>query len=179
MTESAPSASEAIPDLATSTGQTLTELSQNQLLLVVFLRHAECTFCRQALSDLHKIEDQLAEERARLVVVSMSSEEDMLETLKQYKLTDAIAMSDPEKLLYQHFQFSSGGMPELMSPKVMWLGMKACIFEGHGVGKREGDIRQMPGVIVMKNGEVLNRYEHKTAADRPNYLKLVQEARTT
>ncbi|MEZ6044889.1 MAG: AhpC/TSA family protein [Planctomycetaceae bacterium] len=131
------------------------------------------------LADLHKIDDKLKANSVQLVVVSMSEEGDMLDTLKSYKLPDAIAVSDPEKQLYAHFQFSSGGMSELMSPKVMWLGMKACIFEGHGVGKKEGDIRQMPGVIVLKNEQVLNRFEHKTAADRPDYLQLVEEAIAT
>ena len=36
----------------TSTGASLAELSRQQPILVVFLRHAGCTFCREALADL-------------------------------------------------------------------------------------------------------------------------------
>lgn len=177
MSETAPATAESLPVHTTSAGKSLTELSENQLLLVVFLRHSGCTFCRQALSDLQKIQPQLAAEGAQIVVVSMSDQAETLEMLKKYGLHHAVAISDPEKKLYQHFHLGAGNFMELLGPSVFLKGMKACIFEGHGVGKPEGDVRQMPGVVIMKNGAVLKQVQHKSAADRPDYLSLVQQAK--
>ncbi|QDU80671.1 AhpC/TSA family protein [Polystyrenella longa] len=179
MTETAPLNSDSIPSVMTSTGQSLADLSQDQTLLIVFLRHSGCSFCRQALADLHKIEGDLGDMNTKIVVVSMSEQEELQSMLKKYQLPEAIAVSDPARILYQHFQFGTGGLAQLMGPSVLWNGMKACIFEGHGVGKPEGNVRQMPGVIVLRTGQVLYRYQHKNAGDRPDYLQLVQQAITS
>ncbi len=47
-----------------------------------------------------------------------------------------------------------------------------AMLGGNFIGKLQGDGFQMPGVFLIKDGEVIKSFIHKTAADRPDYLVL-------
>lgn len=89
-----------------------------------------------------------------------------------YKLADAQFISDPEKKLYQAFELKRGGLNALVGPKNFIRGFKAAILDGHGAGKPVGDARQMGGVFLVSDGEIVRSFVHKTASDRPDYVSL-------
>lgn len=159
-------------------GESLSELSQDRRLLLVFLRHAGCSFCRQTLDDLGKIKDQLEEAQVNLAVVHMSPPENMEPLLEYYGLTGISQFSDPEKILFQHFGLERGSFNQLLGPKVFWLGFKACILERYGTGRPEGDMFQMPGLFLLENGQVVKEFRHPTAGDRPDYLEFLDLQQT-
>ena len=59
----------AMSSVRGDSGKTLAELSQDKPVLVVFLRHAGCTFHRQALADLRHAREQLANAGVQTAVV--------------------------------------------------------------------------------------------------------------
>src|SRR5262249_10372684 len=59
----------------TPTGESLWDLSHRQPLLVVFVRHAGCTFCREAVGDVGRQSDVIQQAGVRPVIVHMGSAE--------------------------------------------------------------------------------------------------------
>lgn len=157
----------------TNQGVTLEEMSTLSPVLLVFLRHAGCTFCREALADLAARRKEIESEGARLTLVHMGSEEHGARFFAKYGLADVPRVSDPDRTLYRAFGLPRGSLGDLFGPKVWWRGFQAAILDRHGVGTLVGDGFQMPGVFLIFHGEVLRSYRHQSAADRPNYMALV------
>lgn len=154
-------------------GRSLDEIFSNTTLLLVFLRHNGCTFCRETLKDLSKIQDELKVHLVELVLAHMTTDDSARELFRKYGLENVSRISDPEKNLYNEFKLNKGSLVQLFGPKV-WLRGISALFKGHFVGKLEGDGFQMPGVFLINNREIVKSFVHKTAADKPNYLELAR-----
>lgn len=160
----------------TSEGIDLEEMTQKQPVLVVFLRHFGCTFCRESLHDLAKVKNRIEQGGTRLLIVHMVDNNRAQEVLARYGLGNVPTLSDPECILYKRFSLCKGRLLQLFGAKPLWRGIVAGIFKGNGIGEEEGDAFQMPGVFLLKKGEIHNRFIHHTAADRPDYLSLAQSS---
>lgn len=159
----------------TTGGHTLEQLSQRSPLLVVFLRHAGCTFCREALSDVSKQRRELESSGVGIVLVHMSDENYGRKLFARYGLEDVPQIANPGCTLYRAFGLKRGSLLELLGPSVWWRGFQAAILRGHGVGPVRGDAFQMPGIFLIFHGHVLRTYRHRTSADRPDYAAFARE----
>lgn len=160
--------------LMSAEGFTLYELSQIRPTLVVFLRHAGCTFCREALAELKELRPRIEEAGTGLAFVHMSAEPDAQGFFDSYELGDLPRFSDPDCRLYRAFELKRGGWRELFGWKVWSRGLRAGLLGGHGVGAIDGDSFRMPGVFLIRDGRIVKEYRHASAADRPNYLDLAR-----
>lgn len=160
----------------TSTGESLLALSaaapDRDGLLLVFLRHFGCTFCREALADVARIRPRLAERRVRLALVHMVEPALGHTTLARYHLADVPHVSDPQRRLYQAFGLARGRLGQLFGLKCLARGIRAGLIDGHLVGGLAGDGFQMPGVFLIRDGRVVSAFIHQSAADRPDYLAI-------
>ena len=156
-------------------GVDLLEASKHQPQYLVFLRHFGCTFCREALGDLSTINERLRKMGTRLVLVHMSQDREARELIDQYGLTEATAISDPDRVLYRAFALRRGRPAQLLGWSVWKRGWEAGVKEGHGIGWLRGDAAQMPGAFVVSHGHVVAQFIHETAADRPDYVVLAEE----
>lgn len=163
------SLAEALKGTTTTTGQTLAEISDERPMLIVFLRHAGCTFCREAAFELAATREEIERRGTQIVLVHMTSIARGREFFTQYGLADLPQVSDPGRALYQAFDLHRGTFWQLLGPTVWWRGFKAGMLQGHGVGKLEGDGTQMPGTFLVYRGKIVKAFRHKTAADRPDY----------
>ena len=150
---------------------TLLELSHDRELLVVFLRHAGCTFCREAIADLAQQRSQIEAAGTTPVLVHLGSEQDAAQWLGGSGLEDLPRISDLSRELYASFDLHRGSFLQLFGPKVWWRGLRAA-WAGHGVGKLQGDGFQMPGTFLVRDGKIRMAYRHRSAADRPDYVAL-------
>jgi peroxiredoxin len=157
----------------TQYGVSLDEISRLSPVLLVFLRHSGCPFCREALSDLARQRREIEAHGARLVLVHMGTEENSLGFFRKYGLQEVPRLSDPERALYRAFGLKRGSLTDLFGPKVWWRGFQAGILGRHGMGHRVGDAFQMPGVFLLFHGEIVRGFRHQSAADRPDYMALV------
>jgi peroxiredoxin len=154
-------------------GHTLAELSRAQNVLVLFLRHSGCTFCREALDDLSKQRAKIEGEGTKLAVVHLGVEDATTEKFfAAYGLADLNRFSDPEKHLYQAFELKRGTTGQLVGLSVLWRGMITALFRGHGFWFFNGDAFQMPGAFVIRDSQIVKAYRHATAAARPDYAEL-------
>ena len=156
-------------------GASLAELSAQQPLLLVFLRHMGCTFCREALGDLAARRAELDELGVRIAVVHMGAPLAATLMLQKYGLEDLHRFSDPQCELYRAFRLERGTPAQLAGPKIWWRALPA-LWGGHGFGPIVGDGLRMPGVFVLDKGEIIASFRHASAADRPDYVAIAREA---
>jgi hypothetical protein len=153
-------------------GDSLLTASADQPLLIVFLRHFGCTFCREALADLAEARQRIESRGTRLVLVHMSSDEDAAAFFAGYGLADVTRVSDPDRELYRAFDLRRGTLRQLFGARVWWRGWRAGVRDGHGVGVLQGDGLQMPGAFLVSRGRIVHACRHESAADRPDYCSL-------
>lgn len=161
----------------TADGRTLASIADESPVLLVFLRHFGCTFCREAMADLAKQRDRLNESGVVPVLVHMlpDTEEGRAEAEANFKrrgLPDVAHIADPDRTLYQAFELERGRLGQLFGWRVWIRGIRAGLINRHGVGRPSGDPLQMPGAFLVHKGRVIRAYRHRDAADRPDYCAL-------
>jgi hypothetical protein len=166
----------ALQSVLSQHGRSLVQLSMQRPVLVTFLRHSGCTFCREALADLSSARKAIAGTGLQLALVHMSSEQDGATLAAHYQLADVERFSDPQQLLYRAFELNRGRFHQLLGPAIWWRGFLAAIVARHGFNRIDGDGFQMPGVFVLDRGQIVASYRHQTAADRPDYAEIATQA---
>lgn len=159
----------------TNEGDDLAALSERTAVMLVFLRHFGCTFCREALSDIAAQRQVLEGQGLKIVFVHMAEETIAATYLAQYKIPDIAHISDPDMSLYEYFGLFKGKFWQLYGLKVWARGLKAGLIDGHGMVNLDdklGNYNQMPGVFILRNSRVYQRFLHRSAADRPDYKQL-------
>ena len=151
-------------------GRTLAEASEAQPLLVVFLRHSGCTFCREAVCDVGGLRSELQQRGVLPVFIHMSGFDDARQMAQTYGAEGIDFVSDPDRRLYAAFDLSLGTLGELFSPSIWARG--AGIFRKFGVGPLHGNGLQKAGVFLVHHGQIVNAYRHRTSGDRVDYLAL-------
>ncbi|MEZ6094331.1 MAG: peroxiredoxin-like family protein [Pirellulaceae bacterium] len=159
-------------------GDSLDKLSFRKPTVVVFLRHAGCTFCRQTLTDLAKLRSLLAESNVAVAIVHMGTPLEGTIMLSRYDLDYFHHFSDPECELYRAFGLERGNWKQLFSFRVFLRGIKAAL-QGHGIGKIRGDGFQLPGVFVMVDGRVVHSHRAVDASERFDFESFVRIANTS
>lgn len=155
----------------------LIKMTYEQPVLLVFLRHFGCTFCREALSDISNIHEQVLEIGVKVVFVHMVDKETANTHLSLFNLGDNIHLGDPDKVLYQYFGVQKGKLRQLYGLSVMMRGFKAGVIDGHGHAfKAIGDIDQMPGLFMLYKGSIIRSYVYHLSSDRPDYLEFIEFA---
>lgn len=169
----------ALESAVTQSGARLVDLCEASPVLLVFLRHAGCTFCREALADLSQEKKTIDATGTRIVLVHMGDGAAIEKLLERYKLQGVDRISDPTQSLYQAFGLKRGNLRQLLGPRVLWRAFGRGVLARHGIGWQAADASQMPGLFLMDDTGIIRRFRHKTAADRPDYAAMASEAVTT
>ena len=179
MTKQATAANKALRSLSrmvTTDGELVEEISSRQPVLLVFLRHFGCTFCREALQDLSNQLLDIDRRGAKLILVHMSDVTTSQPYFDKYGLSRIANVSDPSCTFYQAFGLTKGTARQLFGLHSWIRGFQAGVMDGHGVGYQQlGDGFQMPGVFVIRDGRVKGKFIHKLAGDRPEYINLLEQ----
>jgi peroxiredoxin len=157
-----------------NTGETLSVMSHEKPIMLVFLRHFGCTFCREALADISKRKNDIEATGTRIVFVHMASDEIAERYFNRYKLEGATHISDPDCKYYKAFGLVKGNLTQLFGLQTFIRGFESSVIEGHGLGPMLGDGFQMPGIFVIQEDEIKESFIHKLASDRPNYVELAK-----
>ena len=76
------------------------------------------------------------------------------------------------RVLYRSLGLSRGDMMQVLGPRVFWRAAAATL-RGHRLGAKAGDVWQMPGVFLVRDGHVLNAFRHRDVAERPDYRAII------
>jgi peroxiredoxin len=165
----------ALGSIRTESGANLLALAEASPVLLVFLRHFGCSFCRKAISDVAELGPELARRGVRPVFVHMGTPELAKNYFDYYGLSDVERVSDPGAAVYRLAVFAvprKNVVWQALNP-VVWAGwLKGAIFQ-HGIGMIREDAHQMQGLFFLKGVKIVRRFVYKTIADEPDYLKLV------
>lgn len=156
----------------TNKGEDLDQLSTEQPLMLIFLRHFGCTFCRESMTEIHKVRKLVESQGVKIVLVHMVHSRLADQILSLYELNDLSHISDPDKLLYKQFGLNRAKWREIFNYRVIWRTLVAGIFKGHLAGKPIGDPYQMPGVFVYHNQAIVRKFTYNLVSDHPDYLQL-------
>jgi thiol-disulfide isomerase/thioredoxin len=148
----------------TNNGDTLLELSSKNNVLLVFVRHFGCTFCRETVSEISKLEQAIAGKKLTLVFVHMSDPTQGDEFFSRYYDHPIFHVSDPSRSLYKSLNLKRGSFFQLFGPMIWLKGIWAGIFKGHGIGI-EGDILQLGGFFVLSNGQIVFEQKVHSASE--------------
>jgi len=158
-------------------GESLARIAELQPVLLIFLRHFGCSFCREAIADISRQRQQFEMKGVRIVFVHMAPKRETAERFfRKYKLFPIDHISDPEKRFYHAFGLGRGTPAQLFGLMNWIRGFQAGVVEGHGFayqGEDIGDGFQMPGVFVLQKGTVKHAFIHRHAWDRPDYDAIV------
>ena len=161
--------------VGTESGASLLELAEASPVLLVFLRHFGCSFCRRAISDVAELGPELAARGVRPVFVHLGPVEIARAHFDYYGLSDVERVCDPEAAVYRHPVFAVGRKSvklQILRPDVWWGWLNGTLFK-HGIGKIQGDADQMPGLFFLRGARIVRRFVYKTIADEPDYMKLI------
>ena len=162
-----------LQEMITNEGVNLNDLSGVKPVLLVFLRHFGCTFCREALADIAGQREEIEASGTELVFVHMTENEIAERYFNRYDLEGVQHISDPECKYYSEFGLVKGNFTQLFGLQSWIRGFSAGVVAGHGVGPQLGDGFQMPGAFVIQNGVIKDSFIHKLASDRIDYLNMV------
>ena len=159
-------------EIELSDGHTLKEISDQHPVMLVFLRHFGCVFCREALRDIANKQDDILADGRKLVFVHMSNKELANKYFRKFNIVDPVHICDPDCQLYQHFGLLKGSFSQLFGLQTMMRGFQAGISLRQFGGAALGDAFQMPGIFMVYQGQIEDEFVHETVSDRPDYVKL-------
>lgn len=168
------SLSEALVAAKTQHGESIAKLSESQTLLIIFLRHGGCIFCREVLTNLSKIEDDLKSKSIMPVVVHMMDNPGADALLGKYNLSHLHHYSDPSQSLYRVFDLNRGTFTQLLGLRVWWTGFKAFLA-GHRPGKLQGDVMQLPGAFLVRDSKIIKANRSTHAGDHADLSTMTCE----
>lgn len=154
----------------TQRGQTILDLAGESRVLLVFLRHAGCSFCREALSDVSQKRLEIEGTGTRIVLVHMGDTAAFEAQMARYGIGDLDHICDPDRKLYHAFGVRRGSPAQLFGPKMVWRALGEGVLIRHGIGSAVADPAQMPAVFLIAQSEIVRRFRHRSVADRPDYL---------
>jgi peroxiredoxin len=163
----------ALANAVTQDGQSLLAMSRETPLLVVFLRHFGCNFCREAVADAVTHRSEIEASSAQLVFVHLSDDaERAKQFFTRYHAADVPRVADPAGRLYRAARLGR------MSPLAMfrldiWRRVGQAAREGgHTIGIPDGDVFRLGGVFLIHDGQVVREHRLADASTKPDYCGL-------
>ncbi|HET9804166.1 MAG TPA: SelL-related redox protein [Candidatus Acidoferrum sp.] len=170
-----PTAPTSLPSIVASyrsqNGETMERLSADRPVLLVFLRHFGCTFCREAVCEIEKLRPQIESLGTALAFVHLSTEERAHRFFKPHHFEDLPRLADPEGRLYAAFGLVRAKWRQYLNPQTI-ARMFSAWAHGNFVGAPDGDVERMPGVFLIHRDEIVKSFRHRLVSDRPDYIAL-------
>ena len=148
-----PDVASALNASTTNLGPTLGELSRRGPLMLVFLRHFGCTFCREDLAELSRRRADLERDGTRVAVLHRGTHAEAERFLAAAGLADMPAFADPDGSIARALGLRHGTFLELLGPR-NWFRATRSLLRGHGVGFPVGDPFFLPGAFLVSAGRV-------------------------
>lgn len=167
---------EILEEMITNTGESLLNVTFQSPVLLIFLRHFGCVFCKESLVDLSARRTDFESAGIRLVFVHMADSATAEEYFSQYHLDGVTHVCDPGQRFYVSFGLYRGTFNQLYGLQTWMRGFKLKYQMGYSLelAQKLGDSTQMPGIFVLQDGKIKEQFIHRYAAERPNYDRLVE-----
>lgn len=154
-------------------GGALQHAGDRRPVLVSFLRHFGCIFCREMIKDLRKAASTL-EGFPAVVFVAQGTVGQARRAFARW-WPSARVILDNDLRLYHHFGLDRGTVGQMFGPQVVACGIRAAL-KGNLVGRPVGDPWVMPGLFLVRGDSVVWRHTFDHAGDHPSMADILQAA---
>jgi len=151
----------------------LSRRSQEHPVLLVFLRHFGCIFCRELVTELGELRPKLNELDIELAFVHVGSDLDADEFFTEFKLPDVARFSDPQSEYYEKFGLKQMPLTAMVSFATI-AGSIRALKSGVRQGKTTGNPKMMPGLFFVSDGKIVRSFIHKSPGDKPDIMAFVK-----
>jgi hypothetical protein len=127
------------------------------------------------MADVAAVKSTLKSEGAHIAFIHGATTGEAAPWFAKYALSDVTQVSDPDLLHYRAFGLERTKVQSLVDPRVWTRGAMCALTHGFGV-QTAAMMRQLPGVFVIRNGEIVAEFRHSSPADRPDYVSLARAA---
>jgi hypothetical protein len=137
---------QALASIHTESGAGLLALAEASPVLLVFLRHFGCPFCRQMISDVSDLRGELEMRGVRPVFVHQGTPEVAQATFDYYRIGEVERIHDPQAAIYRQPVFMLGRLSpakQMLKPAV-WLGWLKGTIRKYGIEEVQGDSPRWP-----------------------------------
>jgi hypothetical protein len=155
-----------------SNGDKISDHLKDTKVLLIFLRHLGCTFCKKVVSEFSREFAQDGLEGFKPIFVHMSETGRGEQFFASYGLEGVAHVSDPDQVLYEEFGLKRGTLIEVIGPKVIISGLKDLLK--FGIGRLEGDGFQMQGAFILKDKNVAKAFKSKIVSETVDFSKFVR-----
>ncbi len=161
--------------MKTNTGSNLAELSADGPVLLVFLRHFGCIFCRESLYDISRKFQEFVDSGVKPVFVHMDENQTAEEYFRKFGLPKVEHVSDPDCRYYEVFGLVKGKYSQLFGLKTWLRGAEVAATKGiYPAAPGVGDGLQMPGIFLIRDAKVVYSFIHHSVADKPDYHSFIR-----
>ncbi len=157
----------------TNQGDSILAMSRTKPVLLVFIRHFGCTFCRENVAEISSIEKQINQLGHSLVFVHMSDPSFGDEFFARYFDHPVVHIADPSRRIFKAFGLRRGNLRQVFGPMTWIRGLWAGLIKGHGLGEVEGDSLQLGGYFLIKDEQVVFKHYYQAASEKFSLKDLV------
>ena len=161
-------------ELKTNKDRNILSLSDKKPVLLIFLRHFGCIYCRASLKEISKKKDFFKSKNVDLVFFHMAENKQADKYFSEHGLANAEHISDPETKIYANFGLEKGSLNQLFGLKNWIRGFEAMSSGTFIELKQVGDGFQMPGVFLVYKQKLEGSYIHHYASDSPDYEDMLK-----
>ncbi len=136
-------------------GKTFEELSAAAPVLLIFLRHLSCPFCRRVLRDVATVRKTIEDRGVAIAFVHMAEEAEATKLFKHFKLDDLPRFADQSRQLYRLMGLRNMRLGRLLDYRIMREGWQIGRELRDAPRASGGSLLQMPGVFLIDQGQVL------------------------
>lgn len=141
--------------------------------VVVALRHQGCTFTRVVLSDLQKYKGAIESKGYSVVILHMSTNEEMRPFISSFIDGEPILVSDPSGAFYSTLGLNKASFPEVFGLREFLLGI-AAFFKGHGLGPLRGNGFQLGGIFKIDDNQISKALRTTRASEKYRFDELFE-----
>ncbi len=140
-------------------------------VLMVFLRHLGCQFCKETVRDIRAASTR----KPDYPDVLFFFQEDVAtgQAFFNRYWPRAKAISDPAQFFYKEFGIPSATMMNLVSPKALLSSVRATL-KGNFNSLPLGNVWQMPGFFVVKGDQIIWSHDYRHVGDEPPLRRMSQ-----
>jgi peroxiredoxin len=163
----------------------LGDLWSERPVVLAFLRHYGCVFCRDQAVQLHRARKAFEDAGVGVAVVGFGTPADAAEFRRLQGVDLRLLVDSPERRTYVLAGAKVATFDELLGPKVAWTAVKRTVLSRLRLGSiavHQGKIRhhaaQLGGVLLIApDGSVRYSYLSQDAADNPPLREVIAAAR--
>jgi peroxiredoxin len=158
--------------------RSLSDFWTRQPVVLVFLRHFGCTFCREQVALLRRDYGRFQALGVEVICIAQGDVKTGKAFSIFFDLPFPLLMAGNDISVFHAYGLERGTLRQLFGLRSWTRGVLATLH-GHLIGRLVGDGTQMPGVFLIdRSGSIRYAHRHRDAADNPETQVLLRAAQS-